>query len=85
MTVFIHITSFTKNDKKYGVSYIVSYMRVYVGKILHLFHKMSHIRDNICIKSVTFGPSHTVHNMIWMDNLSMDITISHILKILMDS
>ncbi len=33
-------------------------MRVYVGKISHLFHKIPHIRDNICIKSVTFGPSH---------------------------
>ncbi len=33
-------------------------MRVYVGKMSHLFHKIPHIRDNICIKSVTFGPSH---------------------------
>ena len=60
MTVFIHITSFTKNDKKYGLSYIYdifTYMRVYVGKTLHLFYKISHIQDNTCIKSVTFGPS----------------------------
>ena len=49
MTLFIHITSFTKNDKKYAVSYIYDF--------IHLFHKIPHIRDDICIKSVTFGPS----------------------------
>ena len=39
-----------------NMAYLI-YMRVYVGKISHLFHKIPHILDNLSIKSVTFGPS----------------------------
>ncbi len=41
-------------------SWIFSYMRVYVWTISHIFHYIFYIWETICVKSVTFGPSHKI-------------------------
>ena len=53
--LLIHITSFTKNDEKCDLCYIYVLTPPYCGAPLRV------ARDNICIKSVTFGPSQLIH------------------------
>ena len=61
MAVFIHITSVTKNDKKYGVSYIYDFIHKKLTKNINVFvpqlNQSLWWAVTICIKSVTFGPS----------------------------
>ncbi len=86
VTLFLHITSFTKNDKKYG---LFSYLRMYVWIITPKFNSWQYFMCEKChvwsiVKFYSFSHQTCIYsscNLSWHSNLRNNpLTIQKILE-----